>query len=218
MTIVQRLIKRWYVIRTSRIICLFDRWWMCLCNSVVPSSARIFGRPCFSKHEGRVVLGARVVVNSLSHFGRLGLRSPCIFSTSKDGLIEIGDDSGINGTAIYAAGRVTVGKRVMIGDGTRITDRQSHPIDVIPRRYAPETEASRPVVIEDDVWIGMDVLIMSGVCIGHGSVIGAKAVVTHNIPPLVVAAGVPARVIRPLALGIHPLQKLSSLGVASSTG
>jgi acetyltransferase-like isoleucine patch superfamily enzyme len=197
---IQRWIKRWYTVRTNEMVCAFDRFRMRLCNCSVPASAKIFGRPRFSKHEGRVILGERVVVNSLSGFGRLGLRSPCIFSTGRTGIIEIGDDSGINGTAIYAADRVSIGKRVLIADGVRITDRQSHPIDAIPRRYAPETDPPRPVVIEDDVWIGMDVLIMPGVRIGRGSVIGAKALVTKDIPPLVVAAGIPAKVLRSLRI------------------
>jgi acetyltransferase-like isoleucine patch superfamily enzyme len=52
------------------------------------------------------------------------------------------------------------------------------------------------VVIGNDVWIGLEALVMSGVTIGHGAVVGARAVVTHDIPPYAVVAGVPARVIK----------------------
>ena len=56
--------------------------------------------------------------------------------------------------------------------------------------------APQEVVIGDDVWIGERVIIMPGVHIGSGSIIGANAVVTHDIPPYSIAGGVPARVIK----------------------
>ena len=55
---------------------------------------------------------------------------------------------------------------------------------------------SKPVIIEDNVWIGTGVSILPGVKVGTGSVIGAGAVVTHDIPADSIATGVPARVIR----------------------
>ena len=63
------------------------------------------------------------------------------------------------------------------------------------KRNLIKTEA---VVIEDDVWLGTNVVILPGVSIGRGSVIGAGAIVTRDIPPFSVAAGVPARIIRRL--------------------
>lgn len=54
----------------------------------------------------------------------------------------------------------------------------------------------RPVVIGDDVWIGRRAIIMPGVKIGNGCIIGAAAVVTHDIPDYSIAAGVPARVVK----------------------
>ena len=60
------------------------------------------------------------------------------------------------------------------------------------------SQFSAPVAIEDDVWIGGQVTILPGVTIGRGSVIAAGAVVTANVPPVVVAGGVPARVLRPI--------------------
>ena len=57
-------------------------------------------------------------------------------------------------------------------------------------------EEERPVIIGDDVWIGDRVMILPGVEIGRGAVLAAGAVVTRDVPPYAVAAGVPARVIR----------------------
>ncbi|QGY41956.1 maltose O-acetyltransferase [Pseudodesulfovibrio cashew] len=64
----------------------------------------------------------------------------------------------------------------------------------IPMREQGMTYA--PITIEDDVWIGANVVITSGVNIGHGSIIGAGAVVVRDIPPFSVAVGVPCRVVR----------------------
>lgn len=55
-----------------------------------------------------------------------------------------------------------------------------------------------PVIIEDNVWIGEKTSIMPGVHIGKGSIIAANSVVTHDIPPYCIAAGVPAKVIKRL--------------------
>ena len=59
-----------------------------------------------------------------------------------------------------------------------------------------DSETSRTVIIEDDVWIGINCVVMSGITIGRGSVIGANSVVTKSIPPFSVAAGNPAIVIK----------------------
>lgn len=90
---------------------------------------------------------------------------------------------------------VRVGDRVMFAPNVTIT-ATGHPVH--PELRADGTQFSAPVVIEDDVWIGAGVIILPGVTIGRGSVVGAGAVVTGNVPPGVVAAGVPARVLRPI--------------------
>jgi acetyltransferase-like isoleucine patch superfamily enzyme len=63
-------------------------------------------------------------------------------------------------------------------------------------RARGRAEASRPVRIEDDCWIGINVVVMPGVVIGRGCVVGANAVVTRDLPPYTVAAGAPARALR----------------------
>lgn len=200
MTFIQRWIKRWLWLRKTPFFCSYSRIWMRLNGCVVPSSCHIFKNPYLYRLEGKLILGERVMVNSLPFLHRLGQEFRSEFSTSKQGLITIGDDTGINGAAFYAEKKITIGKRVMIGGGCRVTDVDFHPIDVVPRRYAAANTLPEPVVIEDDVWLGMEVFVMPGVTIGKGSVVAARSVVTHDIPPMVVAAGIPARVIRQLDL------------------
>lgn len=90
-------------------------------------------------------------------------------------------------------GKVTVGNNVMIGPNVQLITA-CHPIDAHERNTY--TEFTKPVTIKDNVWIGAGVTIVPGVTIGENSVIGAGSVVTRDVPPNVVAAGNPCRVIR----------------------
>lgn len=87
---------------------------------------------------------------------------------------------------------VHIGNYVFIAPGVCIACA-SHPIDPEQRKTL---ETSSPITISDNVWIGANTTICGGVTIGEGSVIGAGSVVNRDIPPNVVAAGVPCRVIR----------------------
>lgn len=88
---------------------------------------------------------------------------------------------------------IFIGDRVMFAPNVTVSTA-GHPLD--PAERTEGTQFSLPVHIEDDVWIGSNVVIMPGVTIGAGSVIGAGAVVTKDIPAGVLAVGVPARVVR----------------------
>ena len=67
-----------------------------------------------------------------------------------------------------------------------------------PDQRSEGISTSKPICLEENVWIGANAVVCGGVTIGKGSVIGAGSVVTHNIPAGVVAAGVPCRPIRPV--------------------
>ena len=89
--------------------------------------------------------------------------------------------------------KVSIGDNTMIGPGTMITT-VGHPLS--PKGRRNHQGYAKPVTIENDVWIGGNVVILPGVRIGQGSVIGAGSVVTKDIPAFSVAVGSPARVIR----------------------
>jgi acetyltransferase-like isoleucine patch superfamily enzyme len=65
----------------------------------------------------------------------------------------------------------------------------------LPMREQPLTSKG-DIILEDDVWLGINVSVMDGVTIGQGAIVGAGSVVTQDIPPYTIAAGIPARVIR----------------------
>jgi acetyltransferase-like isoleucine patch superfamily enzyme len=109
--------------------------------------------------------------------------------------VYIGDDCAFNeGVLILAREDVRIGRGVVLSANVTITSASLEFTHSPP----PYEHISAPVVIKDYVWIGTGAVILPGVTIGEGSVIGAGAVVTRNIPENVVAAGNPAQVVRQL--------------------
>jgi galactoside O-acetyltransferase len=92
---------------------------------------------------------------------------------------------------LRASGGLTIGDRVLIAAHAVITTR-GHP-ESLPR-YGRVVDA--PVTLEDDVWIGAGAIVLPGVTVGRGAIVAAGAVVTADVPPLTVVAGVPARELR----------------------
>jgi len=132
----------------------------------------------------------------LSDLGGIGknleIKYPVCFEGKKN--IFIGDDVSINAFVhIWGNGGVNIGNRVMIATHSIITSL-THDYTKINMRY--ESAISKPVIIEDDAWIGSGVVIMPGIKIGKASVIGAGSVVTKDIPAYSIAFGVPAKVVK----------------------
>ena len=99
------------------------------------------------------------------------------------------------GTAEDKCGEIRIGNDVRIAPHVMII-AANHKFDDVSRPIAKQGVEGKSIVIEDDVWIAGRANIMAGVTIGRGSVVAAGAVVTHDVPPYSVVAGVPARVIK----------------------
>lgn len=112
-----------------------------------------------------------------------------------EGKISIGDYAMISpGCRISACNEITIGHSVLMAHGVYITDSDWHGIyDRVER-----PKAVTPVRIGDNVWLGDRCTILKGVTIGDNSVVGSQAVVTKDIPPNVVVAGNPAKVVKKL--------------------
>ncbi|MFN8446302.1 MAG: acyltransferase [Caldilineaceae bacterium] len=107
--------------------------------------------------------------------------------------VVIGDDVSFAGYVhIWGAGGVRIGARTMIGAHTAISS-VTHDYT---RADMYTTVVLKPVEIAQDVWIGSHSMIMAGVTIGEGAVIGAGSIVTHDVAPFTIVAGVPARMIK----------------------
>ena len=129
-------------------------------------------------------------------FGSIGENSQVIppFRCDYGSHIHIGAGTFINfNVSMIDVGQIKIGNKVLIGPGTGIFTA-IHPTD--PEVRATGVESSKPITIEDKVWIGGNVTILPGVTIGKGSIIGAGSVVTKDIPEMSIAVGNPAKVVR----------------------
>lgn len=106
--------------------------------------------------------------------------------------VTIGEDCFIQQCCtFFGRGGITIGNGVFIGPKCNLI--------TINHDANPENRSAtygRPIVIEDNVWIGINSTVLPGVRIGYGSIIGAQSVVTHDVPPMTVVAGNPARIIK----------------------
>ena len=112
------------------------------------------------------------------------------------GLLEIGVSTYVNaGCSIAATELVRIGAHCHIGPHTMLLDNDFHRIEPERRNERPP---SAPIIVEDNVWIGARVIVTCGTTIGADSCVAAGSVVTSDVPPRTLVAGVPARVIRQL--------------------
>lgn len=159
---------------------------------------RFLGMPFAAGNLSRISIGDRVTFASDPRSTALGVRGPCILRIlSPEGRIAIGDDTGASGLVVCSAVSVTIGARCLLGADVMVFDTDFHNHAAENRRYSrPDwPRISRPVVIEDDVFVGTRAIVGKGAHIGRGSIIAAGSVVVGTIPPMSIAAGVPARVV-----------------------
>jgi len=161
---------------------------------------RILGMPIIQRHRASdIILGDGLTLRSWSRTNPLVPHHPVVFATRKpDAVIEIGDDCGFSGTTFVADERITVGEWVQIGSNVTVVDTDFHPLRAEVRRQDFNAGTAAPIVIKDEVFVGMDSLILKGVTVGKGSVVGAGSVVSQDVPPRTVVAGNPATVVREL--------------------
>ncbi len=158
---------------------------------------RFIGIPIIQKHKKSVMsFGSSFSLRSTVRSNPLGANHPVILCTWQRGaVLEIRANFAMTGGTICAAERIRIGNNVSVGANTTIIDTDFHPLDPETRRQMPQNGRIAPIFIEDDIFIGMNCLILKGVTIGRGSIIGAGSVVTKDISDGVIVAGNPARVI-----------------------
>lgn len=115
----------------------------------------------------------------------IGLNHRSVISTSCEGAkLKIGNNCSFSGVSIWCFKSITLGNNVRIGANCLIMDGDAHQDD-------PRSGENKPILIEDNVWIGGNVVVKKGVTIGRNSVIGMNSIVTKNIPANCIAFGNP---------------------------
>lgn len=112
-------------------------------------------------------------------------------------MVSVGDHCYLGDSVqLYAWNEhITIGNHVLIAAGVRMITRK-HGFADVELPMSEQGYDNAPIVIGDDVWIGFQAVILSGVTIGQGSIVGAGAVVTKDVEPHSIVGGVPARLIR----------------------
>jgi len=162
---------------------------------------RVMGYIPFCKLPGnsKIILGNKVVLNSDFKRSNTALTYRCTLVCGLEGVIEIGDNSQLNGVAITSYKKVKIGKNCQIASSTIIADTDFHPTDpqirekeVLGQKIDYSNVAKKEINIGNNVWIGWGSIILKGVTIGDNTIIAAGSVVITNIPANCLAAGNPA--------------------------
>lgn len=162
-------------------------------NTVLDSSF------CFKHYFSALPVGFRAGSNCT--FWRTSL------AAEENALIEIGDHTYIANASLVCSEKMSIGSHVLIAGGVTVADSDFHPI--MPAARIADTIAlspvgnrsrrpfvsTKPIVIEDDVWIGCNATILKGVRVGAGAIIAPGALVIEDVPPAAEVAGNPARII-----------------------
>jgi len=162
-------------------------------------SCEFYGNIHFRRYPGsKIVIGKNCRFRSTFRSNMIGINRPCGISTyHKNAEIQMGNDCGFSGVIIGAAKSIVLGNHVLGGANVTITDFDWHNINPLERNQGG-FEQAEPVRIGDNVWLGLNSLILKGVEIGKNSVIGANSVVTTSIPANVIAGGAPAKILKSL--------------------
>ena len=179
---------------------LWKAWWLCsgmLVNFLFmllgihrSGWIQFFGIPIvrMSKNS-RFEIGKNCKFRSSQASNLIGLNRRCTIYVHQNASLTIGNNCGFSSTSIGCFEAISIGNNVRVGANTTITDSDWHASD-------SRTHGPKPVRIGNDVWVGANVMILKGVCIGNNVIIGAGSVVSTDIPDNCIAVGNPCRVKR----------------------
>jgi acetyltransferase-like isoleucine patch superfamily enzyme len=133
-----------------------------------------------------------------------------MFDVGPNGRVKLGDYALVHGARIICDSEIVIGDHVLISWNVVLMDTYRLPVNGAGRRselkrvparefrIAAADVPAQPIHIESNVWIGFESCLLPGVTIGEGSIVGARSVVTSNVPPFTIVAGNPAHIVRPL--------------------
>lgn len=164
----------------------------------IGSTCEFYGVPTIHRaFLSEIKIGKKCRFRSDTTSNLVGINRKCIIATMREKAeITIGNNSGFSGTVIVAAENIKIGNNVLCGANALLTDFDWHQVDPYKRLHRIENSESRPIRVDDNVWLGVNVVVLKGVTIGENSVIGANSVVVKDIPPNVIAAGNPCKIIK----------------------
>lgn len=149
--------------------------------------------------DATVKIGNDFRLNSGKIFNPIGRNQRSLFVVNKNAELTIGDNVGMSSVAIVCASKIVFGDNIKIGGNTVFYDTDFHSLNYKERTCSPELKKNikvKPILINNNVFIGGHSLILKGTIIGENSIIGAGSVVSGKIPPNEIWAGNPAKFIK----------------------
>jgi len=183
----------------SSTVPMTPRWWLRAARHIAVRMARALVRPLWNPLRG---LAKRSFIHPLALVGpRVRIGRGCVIGRCRldtmdggGGRIEIGDCTIIYGgvEVLVHGGRVTIGRNCLITRRATVLTG-GHGFQDRDRLIREQPHECSDVRVGDDCWIGYAAILLPGVTVGDGAVVAAGSVVTHEVPPYTVVAGVPAR-------------------------
>lgn len=174
-------------------------------NVAIDETAYIETAFSFSRYRSREPLGVTMGRGASAYLGTM-------FDVGPSGTVVLGDYTLVHGVRIICDSRIEIGDYSLLSWSVLLMDSYRLPFDPVERRavleavprralrYLDASMPARPVTIGSNVWIGFGACILPGVSIGEGAIVGARSVVTGDIPPYTIAAGNPARVVKHITI------------------
>lgn len=173
---------------------------------ILPANVRL-GEGCWLERRDSFTRFRSELTPGLVLGDRVRVYTWTTFNIEPTGCVEVGSDTTLVGAIFMCAERIALGRNVTVSYHVTLADSDFHPAD--PRLRIQDAIAnsphgdrsqrpaieSRPIMIDDDVWIGIGAIILKGVHIGRGARISAGAVVTRDVPAGAVVTGNPAQLI-----------------------
>lgn len=168
-------------------------------NGVKHQKFASIGLPILDVHpRGTCILGSGVAMVNKARFATLGKSNRCKLVVADGAELKIGNNVGMSNTTIVSSKSVIIGNNILLGGGVIITDTDFHSLN---HKYWHTDDDLKymkrlPVCIGDNVFIGMNSVVLKGIHIGSNVIIAANSVVTKDIPDNQIWGGNPACFIR----------------------
>ncbi len=174
-------------------------------NVVLDDTAYVETSFSFDLYRSKAQVGVHLGRGASTYGGTM-------FDVGSHGRVTLGNYVLLNGARIICDAEIEIGDYSLISWNVVLMDTYRLPFDPIERQRQLERVSgrlprcidaevmARPIRIGRNVWIGFDVCVLPGVTIGEGAIVGARSVVTQDVPPYSVVAGNPARLIKYLEI------------------
>lgn len=160
----------------------------------------LVGKPAIERAQNaRIIIGKGVTLVSESTANTAGINHPVILSAEgPNSIIRIGDGVGISGASVVTCSEINIGEDTMIGANCNIYGTDFHCVEPDKRLNQENTAdaPTAPITIGKRCWLASNVTVLKGVNIGDEVVVGSMSLVTKDVEPRTIVAGIPVKKIR----------------------